>query len=128
MYTINSYRNNLIISSFLWRLLLFKFFSGQMSGGNLSYYPLSAVLKLQLLQIAILQVMITPAPRRVYDGVRRVSGLRRELATRGSASATTGSGSSFSVGCGDQCGSSRRLQVFYIIPRPGVPRHIDSIR
>ena len=55
-----------------------------------------------------------------YDGVRRVSGLcresvvsledptliptsRTELETRGSESSTRGSGSSFSVGCLEQC-------------------------
>ena len=106
----------------------------------------------------------------VYDGVRRVLGLRREpvvsvrnltliptshweiwsrpchgrlrpaccefcagvlctqLATRESESATTGSGSSFSVWCWDQWwGSPRSLQVPYVIPRPGVPRHIQRL-
>ena len=49
MYTIDSYQNNLILLPFLWRLLHFKHFSGQMSGGNLSYYPSNVSLYMSLL-------------------------------------------------------------------------------
>ena len=60
----------------------------------------------------------------IYDGVRRVSGLRARN-SRGSESATIGSGSSFfSGGLGSVWGSSRRLQVFYVIPGSGEVRHM----
>ena len=74
----------------------------------------------------ILYICICHVLYSVYDGVRRVSGLRKEpvvsvefrvqnartelatrwseSATKGSESTTKGSESSFSVGCGDQCG------------------------
>ena len=52
---------------------------------------------------------------------------RKELATRGSESATRGSGSSFSVECGDQCDSSRSLQVPYVIICTGSSKELQTV-
>ena len=66
----------------------------------------------------------TPGPGITYGTYAGV--LCTGFATRGSESATKGSGSSFSVGCGDKCmilhGDYR--YVPYVIPGPGVIRHL----
>ena len=58
----------------------------------------------------------------IYDGVRRVLGLRMEPVVSVENPTLFFSGMWESV-----WGFPRRLQVPYVIPRPGVPRHICSV-
>ena len=58
----------------------------------------------------------------IYDRRRRVSGLPREPVV--AVNPLVASSVSFLVGCGDQCGVLHGLQVLYVIPRSGVPRHM----
>ena len=49
-----------------------------------------------------------------------------ELTTKGSKSAIKGSEACFSVGCVNQWREGSSTKVPYVIPRPGVPRHISK--